>query len=88
MSSLSKSSSTRSLVVDLSISAGKLETMYRGRTRTVLAWSEDGRSVRFPIQILRPFVARDGVRGRFLLALNGQNRLQKITRLSFNGTGS
>ena len=71
-------------MLDLSIPSRKLESMYSGRVRSVHAWARDGRSVRFPIQILRPFICHNGIHGTFALSLNAQNRLQEITRLSFN----
>lgn len=53
---------------------------YRGEARMVQVRAEDGRTVRFPAAALRPFVARDGVRGQFELVLGENDRLLELRR--------
>jgi hypothetical protein len=67
-------------VVDLSISAVEYRRMYRGDAQQVLAQDRQGRRIRFPAASLRPFVARDGVHGVFVLRVDARNRLIDIRR--------
>jgi len=68
-------------IVDLMIPAQHFELLYRGRVNSVAALTSDGRRLRFPARILRPFVERDGVRGTFAIRVGEGNRLQTIERI-------
>ncbi|MCG5515315.1 MULTISPECIES: DUF2835 domain-containing protein [Ectothiorhodospira] len=57
---------------------------YSGSAASVVASSQEGRTVRFPASALRPHVTHDGVRGRFRLTVDDQFRLQSLERI---GTG-
>ncbi len=71
----------KELVVDLAIASDEFERMYAGQVKTVLATSRDGRRVRFPANILVPFVERDGIRGSFAISFDVENKFQNIRRL-------
>ncbi|MGD8430522.1 MAG: DUF2835 domain-containing protein [Ectothiorhodospiraceae bacterium] len=66
----------------LSISADELRRYYGGAARDVLARTIDGRTVRFPARVLRPFVTRDGVSGVFRLRYDDQGRFLDIVRVT------
>ena len=72
----------RSLVVSLSISADEIQRLYEGSAKEVHAISQDGRRVRFPAAILRPFVLHNGVKGVFEINFDENNRFQAINRLN------
>jgi len=65
----------------LEISATKLENYYRGRVREVLAHSTDGRRVRFPLSLLRPFVSHSGVQGWFRISFDQSMRCQSLEKI-------
>lgn len=69
------------LLVDLSISAEEYVKLYQGKARTVQAKSRDGRSVKFPANILVPFVQHDGIRGTFQIDYDVKQRFQQIRRV-------
>ncbi len=69
------------VLVNLSISPDEYQRWYQGSARDVLAHTVDGRSVRFPAHILRQFVTLQGVRGRFRISFDEQNRFQKIEKI-------
>lgn len=69
------------LVVDLSISADQFLRLYQGSADTVIAQARDGRKVRFPAGILRPYVSPSGVSGSFRLEYDQQNRLKKLEKI-------
>lgn len=74
-------SHTRRMVVDLSISPEKYELMYAGTIKHVRAIARDGRSIRFPAAILRPFVTREGISGVFAIEFDQNSRFLGISRL-------
>lgn len=69
------------LVVNLVISPEEYQRMYAGIAQNVSARSVDGRRVQFPANILRPFVTRDGIRGRFMIRFSDDNRFEGIEKL-------
>lgn len=71
----------KSIIVSLAISAEEFQRLYHGSVKTVFAQSLDGRNIRFPAAILRPFVLHTGIRGTFQIDFDEDNRFQSIQRL-------
>lgn len=71
----------KSIIVNLAISAEEFQHLYEGNVKTVFARSVDGRSIRFPANILRPFVLHTGIRGTFQIDFDEENRFSSIKRL-------
>jgi hypothetical protein len=71
----------KSIIVNLSISTDEFQRLYEGNAKTVFARSIDGRSIRFPAGILRPYVLHNGIRGTFQIDFDEENRFQSILRL-------
>ena len=69
------------VVFDIRISPEEFQRLYAGSAKTVACRSEDGRRVRFPASILRRFVTREGVKGRFSVEFSDDNRFVSIERL-------
>ena len=74
--------STSSLIVPLAIDAEDYLRMYRGTAKDVLARATNGQTIRFPANILRPFVTRDGVHGRFRIHFDARGKFVAIDRLA------
>lgn len=55
---------------------------YQGTANTVSTRSVDGRVVRFPAGILRPFVTQKGISGLFAVQIDARGKFKKITRLA------
>ena len=70
-----------SMVFTLSISPEEYHRYYRGSVKTVVTRAEDGRTLRFPAEELRPFVSRTGIHGRFRIDFDSNNKLVGLTRL-------
>ncbi|MEJ2418783.1 MAG: DUF2835 domain-containing protein [Exilibacterium sp.] len=70
-----------SIVVDLCISPEQFQRLYTGTARSVLVRARDGRRIRFPAQILRPFVTHEGVRGSFCVEFDQNHRFTHIKKL-------
>lgn len=73
--------SESTVFVAIKISADEYLKSYAGTARSVLATSEDGRRIRFPANILRPFVTREGIDGRFAIFFDDSRRFTRIEKL-------
>ncbi len=71
----------RTLRIRLDIPAHALQYYYEGVARNVAATTLDGRTVRFPANILRTVVTHEGVFGEFELAVDERNKFLSIRRL-------
>jgi hypothetical protein len=66
----------------LNIPANVIHSYYEGGIREIVASAIDGRVVRFPANILRPFVTHDGVHGEFALEFDANHKFVAIHRLA------
>lgn len=65
----------------LDIPPDRLLAYYQGAVDQVLATADSGERVRFAARLLRPFVTADGVRGRFELEVDRNNRFVDLRRI-------
>jgi len=70
-----------SIKVSLGISAQEYIRVYQGSAKTVSALDHLGRRVNFPVNILQPFVTRDGVNGVFIIEFTKDNKFKGIQRM-------
>ena len=70
----------RAININLYLTAEQIQRFYAGNVQQVLARDSRGRKVAFPVSSLRPFVDHAGVRGKFRLWIDRENRLQRIDR--------
>jgi len=70
------------LRIDLNISAESLRLWYEGRVTTVVASDIMGKTVHFPVRILRSFISHDGVQGQFELDVSRTGQLLDIRKIS------
>ena len=68
--------------VVLNISSYQLSEYYEGAVDSVVARVTDGRTVKFPVNILRSVVQDDGVYGTFELAFDKHNKFESIRWIS------
>jgi Protein of unknown function (DUF2835) len=69
------------LLVALNLSPQQLIHYYEGSVSTVVARTTNGRTIRFPANILRTVVQPDGVHGIFELILDENCKFVSIKRL-------
>lgn len=69
------------MIIDLVISADEFERWYYGAAKDVIASALDGRKVRFPAAILRPYITHTGIYGRFRILFDDNNRFSRIDRI-------
>ena len=67
--------------VPLHISSHHYLAYYKGTADSVVAMSLDGRKVRFPARVLRPFLTHDGIDGTFLIRFDDRNKFVGIEKL-------
>jgi hypothetical protein len=70
------------IIVSLNIAPDEYLKLYQGTARSVFTKTREGRSIRFPANILQPFVSHEGVVGSFKIEFDENNRFKNITRLS------
>ena len=58
------------------------ENLYRPGINTVLIRAESGERVQLPTSNLRPFVSRIGIKGRFRLVTNADNKVQSFEKVA------
>jgi hypothetical protein len=71
----------QSLCVVLSISSRELVQYYEGAVDLVVATTTDGRTIKFPANILRSVVQSNGVHGTFELVFNEHFKFVSISRI-------
>jgi hypothetical protein len=72
---------SKTLVVDLYISADQYLRHYQGAIKQVICTSRDGRKVQFPSGVLQRFVTHDGISGSFQLEIDDNNKLVSVSRI-------
>ncbi|MBX3639075.1 MAG: DUF2835 domain-containing protein [Nitrosomonas sp.] len=70
------------LLVTLNISSQQLIHYYEGHISMVVARTMDGRTVRFPANILRSVVQANGVHGIFELVVDENRKFVSLQRIS------
>ena len=73
---------SHSVQIQLSITAQEYEAYYRGQVKFVQGVATDGRTVRFPAAILRPYLDHLGIKGLFRIFFDETGKMQKIERIS------
>lgn len=69
------------VIVDLHISAEKYLAHYQGAVKDVVAYSRDGRRIRFPSSLLQPYLLHSGIRGTFRITFSNAGKFEKIEKL-------
>lgn len=69
------------VTVDLAISPSDYMLFYGGHIKQVVARTPEGRTVRFPANILQHVVGHEGIYGRFDIDFDDQGRFLSISRV-------
>lgn len=67
------------LRVTLNIPHHRYMMYYRGEADTIFAVAHDGRTVRFPARVLRPFLTQHGIVGTFVIEYGPDRKLVSVT---------
>lgn len=74
-------SSLKTIVVDLAISESQMQRYYMRPGAVVEAVARSGQSVRFPANILHPYITHVGIYGCFEISFTPQGKFQAIRLL-------
>ncbi len=69
------------ITVDLRISADEYLKYYRGHAHFITCLARDGRRIQFPVQIMQPFLTREGISGSFVIQFDSAGKFAEIERL-------
>ncbi len=72
----------RSFLVDITLNVEQIQTYYAGQVNVVWARDVDGVRLQFPLASLRPFIGHHGVKGRFRMQIDANNRLVDIKKVT------
>ena len=67
---------------NLSLAYDSCERLYQPGSNTVVITAEDGKRVQLPVKNLRPFIQRHGLRGRFRLIINDENKVESFEKIA------
>ena len=71
-----------SVILDIALSAERLQAFYRGHASRIMAQSRDGRRVSLPAYHLRPYLTHAGVYGSFVLEFSDAGKLLSLRPLA------
>ncbi len=66
----------------ISLSYLECENLYLTTLKTVVITASTGERVQIPSARLRPFVEPTGIKGRFCLTVNNENKIQSFERVT------
>lgn len=66
----------------ISLSYAECENLYLTTVKTVVVTATTGERVQIPSIRLRPFVEPTGIKGKFCLTVNGENKIQSFERVT------
>ena len=69
------------IVFHLNITADEYVRVYSGTAKYVITKSIDGKSIKFPVNILQPYLTHDGVSGMFSLKYDKNNKFISIQKI-------
>ncbi len=73
---------TSDIVIALNISPDEYLRVYQGAAKYVVARSQDGRTIQFPVSILQKFLTHEGIQGVFVIHHDGSNKFVSIERIT------
>ena len=65
----------------MSLSANKTRAIYQGQVRFILVESDQGPKLQLPATSFRPYVADNGIHGRFAVRIDSDNRIIDLRRI-------
>lgn len=66
----------------LLLSYDEYSAVYKGHAQHVITQSFDGRTIRFPADILKPYLTRSGIQGTFAIHFDENNKFKSIDKIS------
>lgn len=73
---------SKRLTISINLSYDTFLHVYTGDAKYVVTRADDGRTVRFPAEILKPYLTRAGIQGRFIIYFDERNKFKSLQKLS------
>jgi len=73
---------SQTLQFHLSLSYDEFSAVYKGHAQHVITQSFDGRTVRFPADILKPYLTRSGIHGTFTIHFDKNNKFKSLEKIN------
>lgn len=67
--------------VDIRLPADEYLRFYKGSAKSILVKSREGIRVKFPAELLRPYVTIDGIFGAFIISFDSANKIKGIRKM-------
>lgn len=71
----------QALSFTLAISADDYLRYYRGSASQVVVKTDQGKTLRFPANLLQQYVTREGIHGRFQLEFDQNNKVKRLQKI-------
>lgn len=71
----------QSMMFYLNISADQYQRYYKGTAKNVIVTTLDGKTLQFPVSALHKFIGHEGVKGKFRIQFDTNNKLQKLEKI-------
>lgn len=67
--------------VSLNLPAHRFLAYYQGTADEITAEAFDGRIIRFPARVLRPYLTQEGIKGTFVIEHDNRHKFLSIKRI-------
>ena len=71
----------QTVTVQLKIPYERFQAYYQGVVEYVMTTAKDGRTVKFPARVLRPFLSFQGISGTFEIKFDANLKFRSIRRV-------
>lgn len=72
----------KSIHFKLQLSYDEYSAVYTGHAKHVIAQATDGRTLRFPADILKPYLTKSGIMGTFIIHFDENNKFQSLEKVN------
>lgn len=69
------------ITFSINLSYDKFLFVYTGDAKYVVTRAEDGRSLRFPAEILKPYLTPAGIKGRFVIYFDERHKFKSLEKI-------
>ena len=72
---------SQSIKFSIKLSYEKYLSFYQGYAESVLVRAYDGRKIKFPAEILKPYLTREGINGHFIIHFDDRNKYKSLEKI-------
>ena len=72
---------SKNIPFSLNLSYDQFISVYTGDAKYVVTRAFDGRNIKFPANILKPYLTRKGIQGNFIIYFDHQHKFKSLEKL-------